>query len=292
MSNHFARGRYRDEDRIIGPSLDAIERAYDVLRALPERDSVRFFPVEEHQRTADSGNLEQACQHLFFDAYNWLKFFWWTTCFKTRQLAAALVDSYNNNHLLAWLILGRSSLEYAAVTYHFVKKIGQLQLRGPNFAASQVSGLEELMLQYAHGSRFNWPDLFAGNREGLAKKFTPAASPSAVNVLTALGHLAKRDARYRDVEIAYHMLSDFAHPNMASHASVIEMAAMPNPMHECQVAAQPGPLRGEFIMVVSIPWVSTGIGTTVELLMEIAPTLQAWLAYLEDGISVTVDFTK
>ena len=42
-------------------------------------------------------------------------------------------------------------------------------------------------------------------------------------------------------------------------------------MHECQLAAVPGPLRGEFVMVTSLPWVSMGVGTTVELLVEVAP---------------------
>lgn len=292
MVNHFRRGKYRDEDRVIGPSLTAIERAYEVLLALPERDSAKFFSLEDHQKTAESGDAEQACQKLLFDAYNWLKFFWWTSAFKARQLAAALVHSYNSDNLLAWLILGRSSLEYAAVSYYFVKRINQLQLQGPIFAASQLRGMEDLLLQYAHGTRFNWPDLFAGNREGLARDFTPTESPLAVNVLTALKHLAKRDERYRDVMIAYDMMSDFAHPNMASHASVIEMPTGTAQMHECQMAAQPGSPRGEFIMVVSLPWVSIGIGTAVELLVDVAPLLETWLTYLDGGVRVTVDFAR
>jgi hypothetical protein len=58
------------------------------------------------------------------------------------------------------------------------------------------------------------------------------------------------------------------------------------------MAVQPGPLRGEFIMVVSLPWVSTGIGTTVELLIEVAPLLETWLTYWDDNTQVTIDFTR
>jgi hypothetical protein len=291
MASHFKRNKYRDEDRVIGPALTAIERSYDVLLALPEHDSARFFKLEDHQKAADTGDVEQACLHLLFNVYNWLKFFWWTSAFKSRQLAAALVQSYNSDNLLAWLILGRSSLEYAAVSYYFQK---DKSAPGPRarIRGQSAQGIEDLLLQYAHGTRFNWPDLFAGNREALGKKFTPAESTSAVNVLTALDHLAKRDARYADVRIGYDMLSDFAHPNMASHASVVEMPTEPGQMHECQIAAQPGSLRGEFIMVVNLPWVSTGLGTIVELLIEIAPLLERWLTYLEGGTRVTIDFTK
>jgi hypothetical protein len=196
------------------------------------------------------------------------------------------------NNLLAWLILGRSSLEYAAVSYHFARKIAQLQLCGPAFTASQLKGAEDLLLQYAHGTRFNWSDLFVGNRDGLAKKFSPPASTTAVQVMTALDHLAKRDNRYRDVRLAYEMLSDFVHPNMASHASVIRMPTERKAMHECHMAVQPGQLRGEFVLVISLPWVSTGIGTTVELLLEVAPLLERWLTYLDGDAQVTIDFTR
>jgi hypothetical protein len=292
MTTHFIRGKYREEDRVIGPSLTAIENAYEVLLALPEQDSARFFRIEDTRKAADSGRAGQVYQHLFLDAYNWLKFFWWTSAFKTRQLTSALVSAYNDNNFLAWLILGRSSLEYAAVSNYFVKQIIQLDLGGPVFAASHVQRLEELLMKYAHGTRFSWPDLFSGNRNGLAKKFSPTDSAAAINVVTALEHLAKRDDRYRDVKIGYEMLSDFAHPNMASHASVIEMPTAPGDMHECQLAAVPGPLRGEFVMVMSLPWVSMGVGTTVELLVEIAPLLEAWLDYVDGGQSVTIDFTR
>jgi hypothetical protein len=43
MAEHFQRGKHRDEDRIIGPSLDAIERSYDVLLQLSDRDSAKFL---------------------------------------------------------------------------------------------------------------------------------------------------------------------------------------------------------------------------------------------------------
>lgn len=220
MAEHFTRGKYRDEDRIIDPSLGAIERSYDVLIALPDQDSAKFFTLEDHKKNVAGNDVRQACQYLFFDVYDSLKVFWWTNVFKVRQLTEALIYSYNSANFLAWLILARSSLEYAAVNYYFVKKIKQLDVRGPNFSFSDLEGIENLLLQYVHGSRFNWKDLFEGNRESLKEKFIPTGSSSAVNVLTALKHLAKRDDRYRDVEIAYDMLSDFAHPNMASHASV------------------------------------------------------------------------
>jgi len=63
-------------------------------------------------------------------------------------------------------------------------------------------------------------------------------------------------------------------------------------MHECHMAVDPGALRGEFIMVVSLPWVSTSVGTTVELLIEICPLLETWLGYLDGEQQVSLDFTQ
>jgi hypothetical protein len=292
MAPQFTRGKYRAEDRVIGPSLTAIENAYDVLLALPEQDCARFHRVEAHKKAAESGDAKQASQMLLFDAFNQVKFLFYTSAFKARQLTAALVHAYNSDNFLAWLILGRSSLEYAAVSYHFARALSKPELRGPIFAASHLMRMDDHFLKYAHGTRFNWVDLFAGNGEGLAKTFVPPDSSRAVNVMTALKTLAKRDDRYQDVEIVYEMLSDFAHPNMASHAAVLDMSSGSSEMHECQIAAVPSAQRGEFLMVVTLPWVSMGIGTTVELLTEVTPLLETWLKYIDGGESVTVDFTK
>lgn len=292
MAKHFTRGKYRDEERIIGPSLDAIENAYDVLCALPEYDSVTFFRLDDHQKAAEANDLQKGFFYLFLDVFNWLKFFWYTTVYKTRQLTTSLISAYNADNFLGWMVLGRSTLEYAAVSYYFVKKIKQLQLDGPHFAASQIKSLEDSMLQYAHGTRFDWQALLSGDRERLRQKVSSSASQQAVNVLTAISHLARRDARYKDIEVAYNMLSDFVHPNMASHATVLEMPTVPRDVHHTDIAAQPGALRGEFLMVLSLPWVSVGVGTTVELLTDVAPLVHRWLDYVDKGTQISIDFTK
>lgn len=48
------------------------------------------------------------------------------------------------------------------------------------------------------------------------------------------------------------------------------------------------------MVLVSAPWVSTGVGTTVALLIDTSPLTETWLvylfAYLDDGATITVDF--
>src|SRR5262249_1088194 len=152
--------------------------------------------------------IQLAYRYLFSDAYNWLKFFWYTNSYKARQLTDALIQAYNTENLLAWVILGRSTLEYAAVSYYFVQKMNQLQLEGQHFCGRHIQRLEDLMVKYAHGTRFNWPDLVAGNMESLKKKFDPSGTSKAVHVNDGFRELVRRDQRYKDVEIAYAMLSD------------------------------------------------------------------------------------
>lgn len=292
MPSHFRRGKYREEERVIGPSLDAIDRSYDLLLALPDHDSTTFFTVEDHKAAWRAGAHDEAAWHLFWDAYNWLKFFWYTSAFKARQLGNALIYAYNSDNHLAWLILARSSLEYAAVSYYFANKIHRLSLQGPAFNLSQLKIFEDVMLQYSHGSRFDWSALMAGDHNRLKAKFEPMDVSKSVNVMTALEHLARRDSRYEDVKIGYEMLSDFAHPNMASHATVAEMPGTLGTTHETRLAVAPGALRGEFIAVVSLPWVSCALGTSVEVLVDTAPLLKTWLDYVDQRGRITIDLTK
>ena len=90
MPNHFQRGKYRDKTKVIGPSLDAIEQVYDVLLQLPDRDAATFFTMEDHKAAWTRGEHDVACLHLFWDAYNWLKFFWWTRFSKNEAACRCL----------------------------------------------------------------------------------------------------------------------------------------------------------------------------------------------------------
>lgn len=75
MASQFTRGKYRDEDRVIAPALEAIEAAWDVLVALPDRDSTTFFRTDDHLSAIANRDDESVVWHFFWDAYNWLKLF-------------------------------------------------------------------------------------------------------------------------------------------------------------------------------------------------------------------------
>jgi hypothetical protein len=288
---HLKRGLYRDEEHVILPAIQQIELAYDVLLKLPTSDSASFYPTAAHQEAAENNDYDASCRQLFLDCYNWFKFFFYTNVFKTAKLTEGLIQSYNSQNYLAWVVLARSSLEYSAVFYYFLKKLNSFRLSGPAFPASQLQAFDSLMVQYAHGTRFNWQDLMSGSIEPLTKSFAKDESrPQAVNVLTAIQKLRDRDQRFKDVEIAYSMLSDFVHPNMASHAVVVEMPQARRSMHECVMSLNPGSERGEFLMVITLPWVATALGNFIELLPELGKVLGAWQDLIDRGERITIDF--
>ena len=290
---HLKRGLYRDEDRAILPALQQIESAYDILLKLPTSDSASFHPVATYREAAEKGDYQTSCLQLFLDSYNWLKFFFYTNIFKMTKLTEGLIHSYNSQNYLVWAVLARSSIEYSAVFYYFLKKLEQFKLSGPAFAGTHLQGFEDLMIQYAHGTRFNWQDLMMGNRETLTKSFAKDESrPQSINVLTAIQKLKGRDERFKDIELAYSMLSDFVHPNMASHCAVVEMPHEPGSMHQCVMSLNPRSERGEFFMVITLPWAAMALGNFIELLPPLGRLVGAWLELLDAGERITIDFTS
>jgi hypothetical protein len=288
---HLKRGLYQDEELVILPAIQQIELAYDILLKLPTSDSASFYTSAAHQEAAKRNDYDASCLQLFLDCYNWFKFFFYTNVFKTEKLAESLIQSYNSQNYLAWVVLARSSLEYSAVFHYFLKKLKSFTLLGPAFAASHLQGFDSLMVQYAQGTRFNWQDLMSGNIEALTKSFAKDESrPQAVNVLTAIQKLRDRDERFKDVEIAYSMLSDFVHPNMASHAVVVAMPQSRRSMHECVMSLNAGSQRGEFLMVITLPWVALALGNFIELLPELGQILGAWQDLIDKGERITIDF--
>lgn len=287
----FTRGLYEGEARYLLGSIETIERLYDTLLKFPSSDEARFFTLSDHQKAVESGDAERAAFHLLFDAYNWLKFFWYTNLYKATKLSEGLIDAYNKKNYLVWVILTRSIVEYSAVFYYYHNKTKQLEINGPPFKISQLKGFEDLMIQYAHGTRFNWDNLFTGSLEELAKTYASALeAPSAVNVLTAVDHLSKRDPRFKQLAMTYAMLSDFAHPNMASHTAVIDMPQHKSSMHHCRMTSNPDRLRGEFLLVATLPSVALALSNSLEVLMESAQLLKRWLTMFDHNERVSIDF--
>jgi len=290
---HMKRGLYRDEDRVILPSIERIEIAYDLLLKIRSSDTASIHSLASIQVAAEKGTPQEACRQLLSDCYNYLKFFLYTNVFKTTKLAEGLIHSYNTQNHLVWSALARSSLEFSAVFYYFQKKIEEFKLSGPTLSISQIQGCEELMIKYAHGTRFNWQDLIQGNLEALTNSLDKDETrPPSINIITALDHLKKRDERFKDIKIAYSMLCDFVHPNMASHCAVVEMPCGEGLTHDCVMSLNPGPERGAFFMILTLRWVAMALDNVVELLPPLCRPIEFLLNLLDGSEKITIDFTS
>ena len=82
--------------------------------------------------------------------------------------------------------LGALNSEYAAVTHYFAAKIRPLQLQGPHFVGSSIKALEDLMLQYAHGSRIDGTLAWLVTESAFVESMSRGTSKAVNATLTAL----------------------------------------------------------------------------------------------------------
>ena len=283
---HFSRGYYENEKGTL-PDLEKIEEIYDILLKFPQSDKMQFFSVEEHTKIAEKDNLIESSMYLFSDAFNMLKFFFYTNIYKPTNLTKGLIQAYNSQNYLVWIILSRSLLEYSAVFYYYKKKICELNIQSTSIKFSELQEFEKILLKFVHGTRFNWQSFTQGKLEELPKEDSENHT-SAVNILTAIEHLRKRDTRFKDVKFAYDMLSDFSHPNMASHATVVEMPESEG--KSCIVNINPANLRGEFIMMATIPTVQLSLSNILEMIQSTGQLIKFWLERMDNSEQIEIDF--
>lgn len=283
---YFSRGYYEKEEKFF-PDIEKIEEIYDILLKFPQRDKMQFFSIEEHNEIAEKGNLTEASMYLFSDAFNLLKFFFYTNIYKPTNITKGLIQAYNSQNYLVWIILSRSLLEYSAIFHYYKKKIDELNIQSTSIKFSELQEFEKILLKFVHGTRFNWQSLTQGKIEELPKESSENYT-SAVNVLTAIEHLKKRDSRFKDVKFAYDMLSDFSHPNMASHTTVVEMPESEE--KSCIVNINPSNLRGEFIMIATIPTVQLSLGNILEMIQSTGQLIKFWLERIDSSEQIEIDF--
>jgi hypothetical protein len=285
----FTRNLYWSDDKRLLPHLERIERLYELSKKLPQRAVLRFAPDDTFEKALDSGDFQSATLQIINDVYHRIEFFWYTSAFKAIKLCEALVNSYNTQNLLAWCLIARSTIEYSAVISYFFNKLLGLNPLTTSLRVTQIQETESLLIMYSHGTRFNWDVLDTGKIEEILKNYQPTKeSPWAINVLTALSHLAKSHERFRESEAMYAMLSDFAHPNMASHSLVCDMPEDETALRECRLSVSPNQKRGYFVMLASLPAVDLNVCNIFHILKELETIAAHWgqMAGREVGIEI------
>lgn len=140
---------------------------------------------------------------------------------KLRELLTSAEVALLGGDLFVSALLLRAVMEQTASLYAFSELL-RTHLDGLQFAEleSEVltnQPLEQGLIQFSHGSRFNWSAFLAGDADAWA------AAPEAVrdehkqtNVLTLIDKVAK-NPRYDAFRAVYALLCEYVHPNLGGH---------------------------------------------------------------------------
>jgi hypothetical protein len=99
---YFSRDLCLEDANYILPSLEKIERIYEILLKFPSWDEVRFLKSTKRVELAENADRETAVLHLLLEMYNWSKFFLYTHIYKATKLTEGLIEAYNNKNHLVW----------------------------------------------------------------------------------------------------------------------------------------------------------------------------------------------
>jgi hypothetical protein len=290
----FKKGLYSSEaeNKFILPLLDKIEEITSFLKQFPPSDKVRLFPESVTEQWIQAKDHEHVIGSLIYEIYNRIKFLFYTSIFKAAKLSEALVLMYNTRNYLGWTLIGRSVIEHSAVLYYFSKKLQNINLFRNIFKISELEQIENALIQYSHGSRFDWDTLLSANISKLTKDYNPTEdNKKAVNISTALSHLSKKSELFKGTDIIYSMFSDFAHPNMASHSVFINLTPESIQSGETELSLDVNNGRGKFIIIATLETITNNLANIISLITEISKIMKFWLDNVVSG-QVEINFNE
>jgi hypothetical protein len=275
------------ETKYFEPLLAEIERIRSGLASMPAETSLNFIKNSAMQRWLEEGGHEKIVGTVIFEIFNRLQFFWLSNIFKTINLIDALELMYNAKNCLGWVLIGRSIIEQCAIFNYYTNKFLDINPCRNDFSISELKAMEDLMIQYSHATRCNWPALIAGDLASFNKNPNDAAAGNkAVHINTALKHLSKRKGAFDGIEGVYAIFSDFAHPNMASHSTVVNVTPADqehDDIEHVEIALHVNQPRGEFIVFATLTAICLCVQTIIDLSMALSPVFHHWNDDLMEG---------
>ena len=220
-----------------------------------------------------------------------LQFLLYSNVAKTRNLLEALEWALSSGNYLVWTLVVRALIEHSAVLSKYLASLEKLNFCAPETTLDELDAVGACLLKYMNGSRFNWDALLSDDWESLLKKFEPPGDEAAINVLTAIDHSAKLRPALSTNRIWYDMLSDFAHPNKASHSLHLAFARANNRDEVAVTDVHLSPAtpaeRAEFIVRWTLPAVLVNAGSIEASLRRLLPAVALWSARCEGSVELT-----
>lgn len=212
--------------------VETVNMAMDILEGLP-RDFNFEFNLDLKPEELGKDQFETLL-NLHKNMNGWVGFFLYTNAYKAYQLLKELIKSLNSHCYLPAMTLTRSLIEYAAtMDYHakqLMPKISELnRVRNVQSLREVIQPFIEvigLCHRYARLTRFNWRAYVNGDMKSFFKDWSHVNEEDRqINILTLIDKLPQEE---KGARFFYEMLSEFAHPNVSSHALVIEKASLIN----------------------------------------------------------------
>lgn len=273
------------------PSARAIHEIQDLynkfLVHLPTQSKVRLVDPDPAKPLNDPETL------MFGVVYNIsqrLQFLFSSNVLKARNLIEGLAWAIADGNYLVWTLVARSLLEHSAVLSKYLSSLEALGIEAEERTLVDLQGINDCLYKYTNGTRFHWDALLRGEWAELQKKFDPPTEDSALNVLTAIDHSIKLRPALSANRIWYEMLSDFAHPNKASHSFYLGLATAEERgsviMTELDVEPATPAGRAEFILRCTLPAVVVNAGSIEGSLRRLMPIVRLWSARCEGSVDV------
>jgi len=267
-------------------NLIEIEKLYSEFSKAPDNYSLYFLSEEEFGRILrNPKKVQEAPAHIINEVYFRIQFFFFTNLFKFLKYIESIIASWNSKNYLGWVLFGRAAIELCAVYNHFYIKLKECNLIRTDFTIEEIQKIEDILIQYSHGTRFDWNALIAGDVDKLKDKFEAKGEfRQATNILTTIDRLSKLRPAFHDLPAVYNLLSDYAHPNMGSHSLFIDLPDKVQEPIMNRLALNVNSRRGEFIIVTTIQGITISLVYVAHLLQETANILQLWGGFTESKI--------
>jgi len=210
--------------------VECLEETIQFLESLPGRFDLTFhLQLRPEQMGADRNEVEvDPLRNL----YGSLGFCVYSTAYKLRELVLDIADGLNKCKFLRVTMAARSVIEHAATLNYYYEKL-KLNFRTATISAGEgreseaIQALLEnigLLVQYAQSTRFNWGSYLREDFDDFFASFDNVEERvRQIHILTLIDKLPQTE---RGMRFFYSMLSDYAHPNLASHTLTIDRARL------------------------------------------------------------------
>lgn len=283
---NFHRNLYdrKMESQHFEPLLAEIERIRSGLRGYPEKTNLDFIRNSAMKEWLKQDGRKKIVGTVVFEIFNRMQFIIYTNIYKTVNAIDALTLMYNEKNYLGWILIGRFIIEQCAVFNYYVTNILAMKPCRNEFLISELENLESLLTSYSHGSRCNWAALLSGDISNFNQNpHETIKGKSAINIMTAINHLSRRNSSLNDIEGVYAIFSDFAHPNMASNTTVMNLVQSSADIQHVEIALRVDKDRGECIIIATLQAICLCLQEIIELAASMSPTVMHWEDELMQG---------